>query len=80
MRRLASDPALRTALGGAGQRYWQREHSIARMVEDYERILIQAASLPVPHCALPAHLVDDGDRLLTRTLGELSVGPVWSRL
>jgi glycosyltransferase involved in cell wall biosynthesis len=77
MRRLASDPALRASLGAAGQRYWQREHSIARMAEDYERILNQAAALPVPHASLPAHLVNDGDRLLTKTLTQLSVGPVW---
>ena len=77
MRRLASDPALRASLGAAGQRYWLRDHSIARMAEDYERILNQAAALPVPHSALPPHLVNDGDGLLTKTLTQLSVGPVW---
>jgi len=78
MRRLATDPALRTSLGAAGQRYWDREHSMPRMVDDYERVLTEAAALPAPNVELPAHLVDDGDRLLNELLSGFGVGDVWS--
>ena len=77
MRRLALDPALRVSLGAAGQRHWINEHSMPRMVEDYERILSRASALPVPGIPLPPHLVNDGDAVLKQTLRQLSVGPVW---
>jgi glycosyltransferase involved in cell wall biosynthesis len=77
MRRLALDSALRAWLGAAGQRHWLAEHSMARMVDDYERILSLASALPVPGIRLPAHLVNDGDAVLKETLRQLSVGPVW---
>ena len=77
MRRLATDPALRASLGGAGRRYWEREHSMPCMLEDYERVLAEAAATPAPHVTLPAHLVNDGDRLLNETLARFSVGSPW---
>jgi len=80
MRRLATDPPLRAALGAAGQRYWDREHSISCMVEDYERVLAQAASLPAPDVALPPHLVNRGDRVLNDVLEEFGLRPVWTQL
>jgi glycosyltransferase involved in cell wall biosynthesis len=46
MRRLATDAELRAQLGRAGQEYWQREHSLERMVEDYERAIHQACDVP----------------------------------
>ena len=33
-------------LGAAGRRYWEAEHSMPRMVEDYRRVLATAASRP----------------------------------
>jgi glycosyltransferase involved in cell wall biosynthesis len=77
MRRLATDPELRGSLGAAGREYWQREHSMPRMLEDYERILADAAARPAPRVTLPQHLVTNGDRLLKQVLGELSVAAVW---
>jgi glycosyltransferase involved in cell wall biosynthesis len=77
MRRLATDPALRASLGAAAQRYWDREHSMPRMVDDYERALALAASRPAPRVPLPDHLVSDGDRLLKEMLGEFGLDPVW---
>jgi glycosyltransferase involved in cell wall biosynthesis len=77
MRRLATDPALRSALGAAGQRYWEREHSMAGMIDDYERALAQAAVLPPPKVALPSHLVTTGDRVLNEVLQEFGLGAVW---
>ena len=72
MRRLATDADLRARLGAAGQRYWQREHSLDAMLDDYRRLLPLAAARPVPRVELPAHLVNDGGtrlRLLSRALG-----------
>ena len=80
MRRLATDPGLRTSLGHAGQRYWEREHSLKSMLEDYERVLAEAAELPIPNVTLPAHLVTDGDRLLNAVLDEFGLERVWSKL
>jgi glycosyltransferase involved in cell wall biosynthesis len=73
MRRLATDAALRESLGAAARQYWEREHSPARMVEDYRRVLAAAASRPVPGVALPAHLTSKGDRLMKQLLGQMSV-------
>jgi glycosyltransferase involved in cell wall biosynthesis len=80
MRRLATDPKLRASLGAAGQRYWQREHSMPRMVEDYERVIAEAAALPAPRVALPPHLVNDGDRLLNDLLSEFGLEDVWGHV
>ena len=77
MRRLATDAALRASLGAAGQRYWEREHSMPCMVDDYERALVDAASVPAPNVELPAHLVDDGDRVLNELLREFGVVDLW---
>jgi len=77
MRRLATDGELRASLGAAGRRYWEREHSMPRMLEDYERILADAAGRPAPRVTLPQHLVTNGDRLLKQVLGKFSVDAVW---
>ncbi len=77
MRRLATDSRLRETLGAAGQRYWSREHSMPRMVEDYERVMAEAAALPNPRVALPAHLVNDGQQVLDRVLARFSLTSVW---
>ena len=77
MRRLATDPALRASLGAEGQRYWEREHSPAAMLEDYERLLADAAARPAPHVALPEHVVRNGDGLVHQILEEFSVSAAW---
>ena len=72
MRRLATDAELRARLAAAGQQYWQREHSLEAMLDDYRRVLALAAGRPAPQIALPAHLLDDGGgtlRALSRALG-----------
>jgi glycosyltransferase involved in cell wall biosynthesis len=68
MRRLATDAGLRVSLGSAGRQYWAAEHSMPRMLEDYERILTEAASRAAPSVRLPAHLVTDGDVVLKQIL------------
>jgi hypothetical protein len=78
MRRLATDPALRASLGTAGQRYWEREHSMPRMVDDYECALTEAAALPAPTVRVPEHLVSNGEQVLNEVLSEFGLGPnIW---
>ena len=50
MRRLAQDAELRERLGRAGQAWWQREHSLEAMVEDYERVVLEVLKVPAPEC------------------------------
>jgi glycosyltransferase involved in cell wall biosynthesis len=73
MRRLASDGALREQLGLAAREWWGREHSLEAMVEDYERVLRDAAALPVPEVTLPAHTRNPGDRKLRALMGPFGV-------
>jgi glycosyltransferase involved in cell wall biosynthesis len=68
MRRLALDGALREHLGRAGREWWEREHSLEAMVEDYERVLRDAAARPAAEVALPAHMRNPGDRTLRALL------------
>jgi hypothetical protein len=56
MLRLATDAALRERLGAAGRSYWEREHTVARMADDYDRAIKQAAAHPAPPIEGPAHL------------------------
>ena len=72
MIRLATDAPLRTALGDAGREYWEASHTVERMVDDYERVLVRAAATPPPPDArLPATLRPDPfaslDQLLAAT-------------
>lgn len=78
MRRLATDAPLRERLGKAARQYWEREHAMPRMIEDYQRVLAAAAARPAPAVVLPEHLVTGGDRLLNRLLADVGMaGDVW---
>lgn len=80
MKRLAQDADLRAALGRDGQAFWQREHSLAAMVEDYEKVLgvLKVPKEPevlVPEVlevlevpAVPAHLRSTGEEKLRALL------------
>jgi hypothetical protein len=75
MRRLAADAALRDKLGAAGRAYWEREHSLDRMVEDYALLLDKAAGTPLPTATLPDTIVSRPDthmRALLSPFGNLS--------
>jgi hypothetical protein len=72
MRRLATDPALRSALGAAGRTYWLREHAPERMHDDYHRAISRAMSTTDPVVPLPAHLVTSGDERLNALLVEMA--------
>ena len=73
MRRLASDSALREQLGRAAREWWQREHSIEAMADDYERVMRQAAARPDPLVDLPAHMRNRGDAKLRALLEPFGV-------
>jgi glycosyltransferase involved in cell wall biosynthesis len=77
MRRLAVDVELRTALALAGRQYWQREHTVEAMVDDYERIMPIAAAQPDPKPALPAHARDAGERKLQTLLAPFHLDVPW---
>ncbi len=51
-RRLARDANLRARLGTAARRYWEAEHTMERMVEDYQRALALAVRRPQPSTIL----------------------------
>jgi glycosyltransferase involved in cell wall biosynthesis len=69
MRRLAADADLRARLGRAAQAYWQREHTVEVMADDYEGVL---GVRGVPG-VLPAHLRPDGDEQLRALLKPFGV-------
>jgi len=68
MRRLATDAGLRAAVGRGGRRYWEAEHTVERMVDDYRRVIDRAAAREAPAVDLPAHLRPDPTALVGRTL------------
>ncbi|MEZ5319818.1 MAG: hypothetical protein R2752_20620 [Vicinamibacterales bacterium] len=57
--RLVRDAGLRADLGRAARAYWTREHTLARMADDYARVLPLAAARPAPATPLPPHLTGD---------------------
>jgi len=60
MRRLATDPDLRAAVGRAGLEYFTAHHTIDLMTAGYVRLLSRAADRTVRIVAgLPAHFTDD---------------------
>jgi len=73
MRRLAVDAALRAQLGRAARDWWARDHSVEVMVDDYERVMREAAMRPDPRVTLPAHMRDPGDRKLDALLKPFGV-------
>jgi hypothetical protein len=80
--RVASDGALRRALGTAARAWWVRQGTVAHAVAAWRVILDEAVALdaaPRPP-GWPRHLDDDGSRLATALLAELGVAPDWSHL
>ncbi len=72
--RLASDAALRTAIGDAGRAWWSAHHRLEPMADAYARVLTRARTLPEPAGALPAHLQADGTDRARRTAARFDVG------
>jgi glycosyltransferase involved in cell wall biosynthesis len=59
MARLAVDAELRDRVGRAGRAYWEEEHTVGKMVSDYELAIARAVTLPMPAAPLPPHLRPD---------------------
>lgn len=62
MRRLATDAALRLELGRRARRFWEREHTVDHMLDDYERVMALAIEEALPAPELPTHLRPDPAR------------------
>ncbi len=80
MRRLAQDATLRERLGRAGQAWWEREHSVQVMVEDYERVVLEALKVrpaleveAAKVLGVPEHLRPDGDAKLNALLTRFGI-------
>jgi glycosyltransferase involved in cell wall biosynthesis len=60
MERLADDRTLREDLGRAGHAYWEADHTLQAMADDYLRLLpLAAARLAPAPTDLPAHFTED---------------------
>jgi glycosyltransferase involved in cell wall biosynthesis len=59
MRRLGTDHALRERLGRHARAWWEQEHTMDRMVADYERAFARAMAEPAPAPGGPRHLRPD---------------------
>ena len=59
MKRLGTDAILRNRLGVAARAWWEREHTVERMVQDYEHAMTRARGEPLPTPTWPAHLRPD---------------------
>ncbi|HKW01824.1 MAG TPA: glycosyltransferase [Vicinamibacterales bacterium] len=57
--RLGESAALRARLGAAARRYWEREHTLEKMTDDYQRAISRAAAFSAPDVTLPSHLRPD---------------------
>lgn len=74
LRRLSGDAPFRRAVARAGHAYWAREHTLDLMVDDYRRILAEAARRDAPRPDdLPVHFTDDGSGLARRIAGEFGI-------
>lgn len=77
LRRLASDADFRAQLGATALRYWESNHTVERMAEEYNRVITRALTLPMPDAELPEHLRPDAQAFADRIIDEVqgSRGP-----
>jgi glycosyltransferase involved in cell wall biosynthesis len=81
MRRLATDGELRERLGRAASAYWEREHSIPRLVSAYRHVLALAQQTSIPSAQLPSHLRSDGSERLKELLEPFALdADPWSKI
>ena len=74
LRALAARADVRGAMAAAARRQWESRHTISRMADAYERLIVDAASRPAPVFELPAHLRDEGTTTARRILSEMGAG------
>ena len=70
---LARNPDLRTRLGLAARRYWERHHTLDHMADGYLAAIDAAMARPAPRPALPLHLRNSGSERLTALLAPFGV-------
>jgi len=75
LRRLASDAPLRVRLGERARQFWEREHTVERMVQDVERAIELAIRLPSPVPSLPEHLRPVASRLADSLIRPFGLPP-----
>jgi glycosyltransferase involved in cell wall biosynthesis len=74
MRRLATDSVLRDRLARHGYDWWQRQHTIELMANDYRRVIHAAIDRPAPvPTSLPAHITHDYAETARRTADRFGV-------
>jgi hypothetical protein len=75
--RLASDAALRAALGAAARAWWAQHATVAHAVAAWRALLKDAVALPAPPrpAGWPAHLEASGDTTRQRILDEFGLEP-----
>jgi glycosyltransferase involved in cell wall biosynthesis len=67
--RLVGDAAAREAFRGPARAFWEAHHTLARMADDYERVMARAAGTPDPADPLPwRDDPHDHGRALVRTM------------
>jgi glycosyltransferase involved in cell wall biosynthesis len=76
LRRLASDAPLRVRLGERARQFWEREHTVERMVQDVERAIALAIRLPSPVPSLPEHLRPNASELADTLIRPFDLRPV----
>jgi glycosyltransferase involved in cell wall biosynthesis len=59
MYRLAIDTDLREMLGRRARAYWEGEHTVGRMTDDYIRVMARAMTRPAPSPDRPSHMAPD---------------------
>ncbi|MGE5357756.1 MAG: glycosyltransferase family 4 protein [Bacteroidales bacterium] len=75
MRRLAIDAPFRAALGRNARAFWRSQHTVARMADDYNRVVALAAERPLPDRAhLPPHVIGDGSAHAREILSPFGLG------
>jgi len=72
LRRLATEPALRDALGSAAHTWWRRQATLDHAVQAWRAILTEAVTVspPTRPSNWPAHLTADGTERARELLGE----------
>jgi glycosyltransferase involved in cell wall biosynthesis len=59
IRRLGVDHSLRRQLGAQARAYWMQEHTVDRMIGDFEAAAERALDAPEPQASGPGHLTPD---------------------
>jgi glycosyltransferase involved in cell wall biosynthesis len=77
MRRLAFDADLRARLGTSGRAYWQSEHTVARMADDYDEAMAEAVTTPAP-APLPSPFRPDPAAHARELVARFGVGPLFT--